>query len=339
MWLEQKYIGMLSSRFSRFRRVNRQTYNFRCPICGDSQKNSTKARGFLFAKNSNGFLYHCHNCNITLSFDQLLKQQDPSLYNEFVREKIGENLKPMSERKKSDVEIFADKMKTPKFIRFSSLINLRKVSQLKHDHPAKLYVQARKIPTQYHSKLFYAPKFKEFVNSVVPNKFSSTTYDEPRLIVPFIDEDKNLFGFLGRSFDPNSDLRYITIMIDDSKPKIFGLDECDRSKPHYIFEGPIDSMFVDNSLAMAGASIDWNFVNENSILVFDNEPRAKETIRRMERAIDKGCKLVIFPENIHEKDINEMILKNENIDIESILKHNTSEGLEAKIILTAWRKV
>lgn len=339
MWLEQKYIGMLSSRFSRFRRVNRQTYNFRCPICGDSQKNSTKARGFLFAKNSNGFLYHCHNCNITLSFDQLLKQQDPSLYNEFVREKIGENLKPMSERKKSDVEIFADKMKTPKFIRFSSLVNLRKVSQLKHDHPAKLYVQARKIPTQYHSKLFYAPKFKEFVNSVVPNKFSSTTYDEPRLIVPFIDEDKNLFGFLGRSFDPNSDLRYITIMIDDSKPKIFGLDECDRSKPHYIFEGPIDSMFVDNSLAMAGASIDWNFVNENSILVFDNEPRAKETIRRMERAIDKGCKLVIFPENIHEKDINEMILKNENIDIESILKHNTSEGLEAKIILTAWRKV
>ena len=339
MWLEQKYIGMLSSRFSRFRRVNQKTYNFRCPICGDSQRNKTKARGFLFAKNGNGFVYHCHNCNISLSFDNLLKQQDPSLYTEYLKEKIFSNLNPTSERVKSDVEVFADKMKTPKFIRFSSLVNLKKISQLKHDHPAKLYVLSRKIPPQYHFKLFYAPRFKEFVNSVVPDKFSSLDHDEPRLVIPFLDEDKNLFGFAGRSFDKNANLRYITIMIDESKPKIYGLDDCDRSKTHYIFEGPIDSMFVDNSLAMVGASIDWNLINENSVLVFDNEPRAQQTIQRMKKAIDHGCKIVIFPESIHEKDINDMILKNPKLDVESMLKHNVSEGLEAKILLSAWRRI
>lgn len=339
MWLEQKYIGLLSSRLSRFKRVNRKTYNFRCPICGDSRKNQYKARGFLFAKDSNGFLYHCHNCNVTLSFDILLKELDPSLHNEFLREKIQSNLEPVKERKQTQVEEFAEKMKKPNFIKFSSLLNLKKISQLKFDHPAKLYIQSRKIPNEYHAKLFYAPRFKEFVNSVVPEKFSSIKYDEPRLIIPFIDESKNLIGFQGRSFDKDADLRYITIMIDETKPKIFGLDTCDRNKLHYIFEGPIDSMFVRNSMAMAGGSIDWNYVNENSVFVYDNEPRSRETIAKITKTIDRNHKVVIFPEMIYEKDINDMVLKYQNIDINSLLEKNVSEGLESKILLTAWRRI
>jgi len=340
MWLEQKYIGMLSNRLDRFKRINRNTFNFRCPICGDSHKNKSKARGFIFAKDNGGFLYHCHNCNITLDLDALIKQLDPSLYSEFVKERLMDKYNgQIQEREKSAREIFADKMKKPNFIRFSSLLNLKKISQLEWMHPAKQYIEARKIPTKSHSKLFYAPKFKQWVNTILPNKFSSVDQDEPRLIIPFIDENKNLIGVQGRSFDPNCDLRYITIMLDDKHPKIFNLDECDQSKTHYIFEGPIDSMFVQNSIAMAGGSIDWNFVNENSVFVYDNEPRSVETIKKISKVIDKNYKVVIFPEYISEKDINDMILRHKNIDIQSMLRQNISSGLESKILLTAWKRV
>ena len=340
MWLEQKYIGMLSNRLDRFKRINRNTFNFRCPICGDSHKNKSKARGFIFAKDNGGFLYHCHNCNITLDLDALIKQLDPSLYSEFVKERLMDKYNgQIQEREKSAGEIFADKMKKPNFIRFSSLLNLKKISQLEWNHPAKQYIEARKIPTKSHSKLFYAPKFKQWVNTILPNKFSSVDQDEPRLIIPFIDENKNLIGVQGRSFDPTCDLRYITIMLDDKHPKIFNLDDCDRTKTHYIFEGPIDSMFVQNSIAMAGGSIDWNFVNENSVFVYDNEPRSVETIKKISKVIDKNYKVVIFPEYISEKDINDMILRHKNIDIQSMLRQNISSGLESKILLTAWKRV
>lgn len=338
MWLEQKYIGMLSGRLDRFKRINRTTFNFRCPICGDSQKNLSKARGFIFAKNDGGFLYHCHNCNITLDLDALIKKLDPFLHAEYIKEKLVD--KYSGDRKKTDVEVFADKMKKPNFVKYTFLNNLKKISQLEYNHPAKKYIADRKIPNKYHSKLFYAPKFKQFVNMVHPYKFGKNDErDEPRLIIPFLDENKNLLGFQGRSFNPNAALRYITIMLDEKHPKIFNLDECNRSKTHYIFEGPIDSMFVENSIAMAGGSIDWTFVNENSVFVYDNEPRSKETIKKITKVIDKDYKVVLFPESIHQKDINDMILQNENIDISKILSQNISSGLEAKVILTAWRRV
>jgi len=340
MWLEQKYIGMLSGRLDKFRRINRSTFNFRCPICGDSQKNKSKARGFIFAKNDSGFLYHCHNCNITLGLDKLIEQLDPSLYAEFIKERLTEKYDTTKVRKKSEVEVLVEKMKKPKFIRFSCLLNLKKISQLEWNHPAKQYVSARMIPNKYHSKLFYAPKFKEFTNSFLPDKFEkSNGRDEPRLVIPLIGPDKNLIGFQGRSFDPKSELRYITIMLDESYPKIFNLDECDRSKTHYIFEGPIDSMFVQNSIAMAGGSIDWNFVNENSVFVYDNEPRSSQTIQKITKVIDKNYSVVILPEFILQKDINDIVLQHKNIDITSVLSQNVSSGLEAKILLASWRKV
>lgn len=335
MWLEQKYIGMMSNRLDRFKKTKTNHWNFRCPLCGDSQKSKYKARGWIFPKDKGGLLYHCHNCNMTLGIDKLIETVDPILYQEFVREKIVEGMSP---KKKTEVEIFADKMKPPQFVKDTPLKKLKKISQLDFNHPVKKYVTDRCIPNQYHSKLFYAPRFREFVRSIDTQLMQQNEYDEPRLIIPFIDEDKNLFGFQGRSFRPDV-IRYLTIMIDKNKPKIFGLDTCDRSKTHFILEGPIDSMFVDNSVAMAGGSIDWSYVNEYSVFVFDNEPRSKETCAKIEKIIDKGCRVVIFPEFIKSKDINDMIKNNETDDTNALLCGNISSGLEAKIIYTTWKKI
>lgn len=335
MWLEQKYLGLISNRLERFKPTRNNHYNFRCPVCGDSRKNKYKARGWVFPKDKGGLLYHCHNCSITMDVDKLIKVVDPVIYDEYVREKLKEGY---TERVKSDVEIFANKMKPPSFIKDTCLKKLKKISQLQHTHPAKIYVQNRKIPPRYQTKLFYAPRFREWVRSIDTNLMQESDYDEPRLIIPFLDEDKNLFGFQGRSFRKDG-IRYLTIMLDKTKSKIYNLEECDRSKTHFILEGPIDAMFVNNSIAMAGGSIDWNMVNENSVFVYDNEPRSKETCEKIMKIIDKGHKVVIFPEKIRSKDINEMIINNECDNIQSMLENNISSQLEAKIIFTGWKRI
>ena len=334
MWIDKKYIGMVSIRLERFKTVNNKLYNCRCPFCGDSQTNKSKARGFFFEKDDGSYLYHCHNCNITLGLDKFLQSIDNNLHNEYIMEKMRGNVKV---RVKTDVEIFSDKMKTPQFIKTTQLNTLKKISQLEWNHPAKLYIKNRLIPNEYHSKLFYAPKFKTFVNSIVPNKFQSLENDEPRLLIPFLDENKQLFGFQGRAFSDNS-IRYLTVMLDTTKPKIFNLDTCDQSKTHYIFEGPIDAMFVDNSLAMAGGSIDFNYVNENSVFVYDNEPRSKETCDKIKKICEMNHKVVIWPEYIKSKDVNLMIQNKELDDINKLLYDNISLGLEAKLLYTVWKR-
>ena len=134
--------------------------------------------------------------------------------------------------------------------------------------------------------------------------------DEPRLVLPFIDKDGMLFGFTGRSFKKNS-LRYLTIMIDDTKPKIFGLDKVDFNRKYYVVEGPIDSLFLDNAIAVSGTSFgklsETGLDKDNLNIVFDNQPRNVEVCKLIEKNIDQGYSVVIWPQTIIAKDINETI--------------------------------
>lgn len=335
-WLEQKYIGLVSNRLQRFKRTKKNEFNFRCPICGDSIRDKYKARGWFFLNKQGKYMYHCFNCTVSMGVDKFLENIDPVIYNEFLKEKLSEKLNP-TEKPKSDVEEFAFKMKPPTFIKQTPLKELKKVSQLPFDHYVKQYVVARKIPTEYHAKLFWAPKFKAWTNSIVPDTYDDITFDEGRLIIPFIDKVGKLFGYQGRAIGNKSSIRYITIMIDRNMPKIFGIDNTDTSKTHFILEGPIDSMFIDNAIAMAGGSIDMNYVNENSVFVFDNEPRSVETCKKIEKMINSGYKVVIFPEQIKQKDINDMVLN--GVSVQDVLMYNISQGLEAKILFTAWKRV
>lgn len=342
LWLESKYIGLLSNRLEQFKRKKQDGYNFRCPICGDSKKDKTKARGWVYPK-SGKFLYHCFNCNITLSLPKLIQNVDPSLYEEYVREDI------MSQAEGKVVDdshkVFVEKMKPPKFISSGPLKTIPKISQLPADHPAKQYILSRKIPNKYHSQLFFASKFKEWTNSVLPDKFDlKAGKDGGRIIIPFIDEDKNLFGFQGRTLDPNDKMRYITIMLDEV-PKVYGLNNINRNDIIYIVEGPIDSMFLKNGLAMAGGDFmnDLNRLGldkEKVVVVYDNEPRNKDTIKRIEKSIDNGFKVCIWPDNISQKDINDMVLSGmSQDDVMDKISNNIHRDLQAKLRLSFWKKV
>ena len=215
--------------------------------------------------------------------------------------------------------------------------SLKKVSQLKDNHPARQFVLQRNIPFNKHYKIFYAPQFYKWVNTVVENKFSSIQTDHPRLIIPFYDKDGDMFAFQGRALNGENP-KYITIKVDNDKEKIYGLDDVDWSKRVFVVEGPIDSLFLDNCIATAQSDLRVN--GDDVVLIPDNEPRNNEVVKQVKSYIDGNYNVVIWPSDIKEKDINEMILSGKTErDIKDIIARNTFNGLLARTKLSEWKKV
>ena len=143
--------------------------------------------------------------------------------------------------------------------------------------------------------------------------------------------------FQGRSIDPNP-VKYITVMLDDDAPKIYGLDNIRTDAPVYVTEGPFDSTFIRNAIAMCGADADvskWGI--SNPVWIYDNEPRNREIVNRIAKTIDSGDSVVIFPSSMDEKDINDMVIAGH--DVQKIVECNTYSGLEAKLKFNTWKKV
>ena len=327
--IDYHYANLVSARLDRFKKVKDGTYNFRCPYCGDSQKHLNKARGYFFTKNS-GLVYKCHNCGVGRSFGNFLKDNANDLYDEYVMERYKAGLTG----KHTNVANPTFDFDKPTFKKKGDLDNIQ---SLNISHPAKKYIVGRKIPEKYFSDLYYAENFCTWVNTQKPT-FTNVNRDHPRVIIPFIDENGEWFGFQGRSLNVKDKLRYITIMLDDSRTKVFGLDRVDFNKTVYITEGPFDSLFIDNAIAMAGADIDWKLIdNKDAVFVFDNEKRNPEIVKRMAKVIDKGYEVVIWPDHLIEKDLNDMTISGHNV--QSLVEFNTYDGLEANVKLSEWKKV
>ena len=340
-WLLSKYIGYISPRLERFKRKSPTLYNFRCPICNDSQDNKSKARGYIYEKQGN-MMFHCHNCGVTMSVPNFIKHIDKNLYDEYIVEKLRDEKSPQQ----IELESFVEKMKPPVFLKAGPLKGLKKVSQLSPNDPIKTFVANRKIPNPYHAKLFAVSNFMQYVNELVPNKFSKEALqkDEKRLLIPFFDKNKNMFAFQGRSIN-KSKLKYITIVLDESKPKLYGLDTSNFDQKVYVMEGPIDSMFIPNSIATAGGDLvsalgPLSSSKTSMVVVYDNEPRSRETIKKLDKAINSGYNVVIWPDNFEQKDVNEMVLAGLSPEfIKHIMDTNTYRDLAAKLALTKWSKI
>ena len=320
--IDSKYVGLVSARLQKFKKVKADLYNFRCPICGDSQKNKNKTRGYIYqVKNNTNF--KCHNCGASMSFSNFLKKMDTVMHKQYTLEKFKEGHTGRNfvvEEPKFD-------FKKPVF---KKTINLPKASS---NSFAKRYLEKRQIDPD---KFYYAEKFKTWTNTQ-KKTFDYTGKDESRIVIPMYDENKKLLGFQGRALD-NSPNKYITIMIQEEAPKIYGLETIDTKLPVYVVEGPFDSTFISNSIALCGADGDiakWGI--SNPVWVYDNEPRNREIVERIRKTIDSGDSIVIWPNNITEKDINDMILAGH--EVMSMLKSNTYHGLEAKIKFNNWKKI
>jgi transcription elongation factor Elf1 len=320
-FVDVKYINLISSRFQKFKKVKNNLYNFRCPICGDSQKNKNKARGYLYqVKNNTNF--KCHNCGVNVSFNNFLKQIDTTIHKQYTFEKFKEG----NTGKNFTAEEPTFSFESPKF---KPKLDLPKASE---NPDANEYLIRRKLnPHNY----YYAEKFKSWTNSF-KEVFDDTSKDEPRIIIPLFYQN-TLVGFQGRALG-QSKIKYITVMLNDDVPKIYGLDEIEKNKTVYITEGPFDSSFISNSIALCGADGDvskWGI--SDCVWIYDNEPRNAEIHRRIEQCINGGDNVVIWPSSIKEKDINDMVLS--GLDVQSVIELNTYSGLEAKLKFTTWKKI
>ena len=320
--VDSKYIGLVSSRLQKFKRVKDNLYNFRCPICGDSQKNKNKTRGYIYqVKNNTNF--KCHNCGASMSFNNLLKEIDVNLHKQYTLEKFKEG------HTGRNFVVEAPKFEFVKPV-FKKSIDLPKAST---NSFASEYLTKRKIDPD---KFYYADKFMEWTNTQ-KQTFDTIKKDESRIVIPMYDESKNLIGFQGRALG-KSFTKYITVMLDEEAPKVYGLDSIDEKLSVYVVEGPFDSTFVSNSVALCGSDGDVRCLEGSSIVfVYDNEPRNREIVNRIGKCVSRGERVVIWPSVVLEKDINDMVLAGHNVM--DVIKSNTYSGLEAKIKFNNWKKI
>jgi hypothetical protein len=330
IWIDRKYLLLLSPKLEKFKQKNTNLYTFRCCFCGDSQKNKSKTRGFVYEKNNNYF-FTCFNCDRGTTLRSLINFLDPHLEQEYVMENFQEKFNPV-ERKIETPSI-------PQFKKVEKKIDLPSVFSLDDNHVAKKYLLDRKIPEQELKSLYFTEDFKQFVESVADKKLDQTG---PRIIIPFFSRSGELIAFQGRAID-NYSMRYITVKLDKEQEKIFGLDKVDPMKPIYVVEGPFDSLFLPNAIATADsnlASASTVFSKNKLILVPDCEPRNKNIVNNISKFIKNGFNVCLLPETFGAKDINDAI-KNGLTEQEllGIITEHTYSGLMAEIEFLNWKKI
>ena len=334
-YIDTKYISLISHRLRNFTKKGDFLWNFSCPYCGDSQKNRKKARGFIY-RTKNDLFYKCHNCSHGTNLSKLIEYVDPSTHKEYVMEryKEGSNGTPYKGAYKTPKPDFD--FKTPVFKTFDGL---KKFSEMEETHPSVKFLLDRNLPREAWNDIYFCPKFYDWTNSIIPNKFPSLRDDHPRVVIPFFARDGSFFAFQGRAFGKEIP-KYITIKFLEDKPKIYGLDRLDLNKPIKITEGPIDSLFLSNAVALAGADADINLQPQQCTMIFDNEPRNQEIINRMIKAVDKKFNLVVWPKSLKYKDINDMIIAGKtSAEIETIISNNTYCGLTARQHINNWKGI
>ena len=328
-YIDIKYLNLIQHHFSLFKKKGDFLWNFRCPYCGDSKKSRTKARGYVFRK-KNDLFFKCHNCGVGASLGNLIKNIDSKVYNDYIVERYKRGVKTNNPEPEF-------KFNAPIFRKKGVFKNLKSISDLPTEHPARKIIEQRLIPSEFLSDLYLCESFFNFTNSLIPNKFPSLDGDHPRLLIPFRDDKGEIFAYQGRAFG-NEQPKYITIKLDDDATKTFGLDRIDNTKQVYAVEGPLDSLFLDNCIAVGGA--DLVKLAKHVIIIFDNEPRNKEICKQVERVIEGGRKVVLWPNSIKEKDINDMILSGMTKEnIQQIIIKNTYSGATAKLRFAEWRKI
>lgn len=334
--IDGKYASLLGTRLRNFAKKNDYLWNYSCPVCGDSAKNPRKARGYIY-KFKQDLLAKCHKCGYSTNLGNLIKHVDSNLYDEYVVERYKNGATRYNDHK--DIAAVLPKVNTE--LQDAVLDELSRIDNMREDHPAVRYVASRNIPRDKWDLLYFVPRFKAYTNSVTA-KFQEPIADEhPRLIIPYFNTHGKVVAFQGRAFG-KEEPKYYTIKVDETEEKIYGLERVDYGKRVFVVEGPLDSLFLPNAIAVSGSSFDTLTIRKlltNATIVMDNEPRSKEITKQLFKYIEKGYSVVMYPDTVQEKDINEMVLAGRTPDqILDLINRNTFSGMEAKLRFTEWRK-
>ncbi|CAB4141240.1 DNA primase [uncultured Caudovirales phage] len=337
--IDLKYINLISTQLRNFKKKKDNLFNCSCPLCGDSDKNKRKARGYFFQK-ANSIIYKCHNCGASIGVANLLKLCFPSYHNAYILEKYKTDYDSFIKKESinpSSIKSNIDFSKT-----LDSCEHCTKVVDLPDNHYAKMYVLNRKISKEFFNSMFFTEDFYSFVHYFCPESYPNLEKNDSRLIIPFFSKDNKLIGFQGRSFTANKKLRYITIKFQESDKLIYGLERFSFLDIGYVVEGPIDSTFLPNCLASANSDLEsvCQHVASDLVLIYDNEPRNKEIVKLLNSAINNKRKVVIWPKTIEQKDLNDMVMSGTSKnDLLSIIQKRTFSGLNALLEFNQWKKI
>lgn len=351
LYLDTKYLNLLKSQLSHFKQIDHDTYCCRCTVCGDSKKDANKTRMYFFVK-GNGLRVYCHNCGYSNSFINYLKYTDATLYKQYLFDVLQDKqISKQLQRNASTTETLNNLRSTRTIATSDHIVddvldNAIRVDKLPDDHVCKQYVINRQIPIDKFPLLYYVDDFKQFVNGIIPGKFKvGRVYfcdKEPRLIIPYFNNHGKCFAFQGRALDPTNPIRYFTIKIDDSVPPVYGLERVDFSKQIYCTEGPIDSLFLPNCLAVSGSCYHDSIIEQlktNIIIVPDNERRNQNVTKQIGTMIDRGYKVCLWPDNLDFKDINEAVQKGWSTQaLVDVINQNVVSGLTGKVKFKLWKR-
>lgn len=325
LYLDKKYINIVSTSLEKFKWKKVNLANCRCPFCGDSETNKNKARGYFFSVKDNYF-YKCHNCGISYNVYKFLEVVSPESFKQYCLETFTEkNVKHIEE----------DAPVKPKR-NIVSKSEFESIESLSQDHKAIKFLESRKIPRDKWNCFGFTKSFAKFAKSINQNY---NLIDDERVIIPIRDEHNQIIGAQGRAFGNNKP-KYITLKKEEDDKLVYGLNTVKKSSPIFVVEGPIDSLFLPNAIACLGIGnfieIRKLFPHEDLTFIVDNEPRNRSVALTMKTLIDNNEKVFIFPSQIKEKDINDMVLQDMNVC--DIISNNVYSGVGAMLAFNAWRK-
>lgn len=348
-FIDIKYIRLASVYLQGFKDVGRDTYIFRCPICGDSKKSASKKRGYLYATNDGAF-FKCYNGCAPRSLYSFLAHLNIDLARQYATESFGASAKPKDDEPEFDKDLFKTgrksalaeepaKVRRPK--RKTILDTMLKLEDLPHDHPCREYVRSRFLPEDV--ELYFAPHLNETLSTIEAYKDRLFTTDYKALVFPFRGVDGTLNYLQARLLFNTDNRRFCTMEIEEDAPKFWGLDLVDFTKPVYLFEGPIDAMMIDNGVAFAGGNLRHGakyleaFCQAGLILVYDrdfvsNDQIFLDLLKSVKR---DGRSIVIYDKEFATfKDVNDA--RKAGWSREKILQYlqkNTFTGLKAELKL------
>jgi len=258
------------------------------------------------------------------------------LYSQYALERYA-NVTPVNKPHKEPQLTF----KEPVFEKKNLLDELLdRVDTLPEDHPAIQFCNKRMIPKGKLSNLYYIDNIAD-IEQLSEKMKGRIKSKEPRLVLPFYDDKKQLTGVTCRALD-NNPLRYITVKIKDEL-LVFGQDVLNPKDHIYVTEGPIDSLFIPNAIAVSGTGFNklelLPYDRTKMTIIVDNQPRNKEVCKVIENIIEKNYNVVIWPQTQKEKDINDLILAGKSpSSVKSIIDKNTFQGLQARANFFAWKR-
>lgn len=324
LYIDKKYVNLVSTSLEKFKWKKVNLANCRCPMCGDSEVNKNKARGYFFS-NTDSYFFKCHNCGVSYNIYKFLEVISPALFKQYCLEKFTD--------KNTKIEFRSEEIIQTPAVR----VKYDMIEELPPDHVAINFLRSRRIPENKWDRFGYTKTFGLFAKQL--NSDYNLLEQDERILIPIFDENNQLVGVQGRAVK-NIKPKYITLKKSDDVRLVYGMDTVDKSKPIFVVEGPIDSLFLPNGIAVLGLGnfleIRKKLQNQDLIFILDNEPRSRNVSNMMKELIDANEKVVIFPSHIKDKDINDMVLN--GINVLGIIQEHTYSGASAMMAFNIWRK-